>query len=216
MKDKYIGTIINGYLIVSKEDYTSKDGKKVYKAVCTKCGFEYTARIMSIKRATKNCNHIKIDSELKEYEKTHNVSRRLKTILYEMKARCYNTNDKAYRFYGDKGIRICDDWKNSQVKFFDWALNNGYEETLTIDRIDSSSDYSPDNCRWITAEENCRWKSTTNYITVNGICHSGRQWSEILGHGPNYVNTYIRNHGMNETLEMLKKLLKNFLKNLKK
>lgn len=143
MKDKYIGTIINGYLIVSKEDYTSKDGKKVYKAICTKCGFEYTARIMSIKRATKNCNHIKIDSELKEYEKTHNVSRRLKTILYEMKARCYNTNDKAYRFYGDKGIRICDDWKNSQVKFFDWALNNGYEETLTIDRIDSSNDYSP-------------------------------------------------------------------------
>ena len=45
-------------------------------------------------------------------------------------------------------------------------------------------------------------------VSVNGICHSGRQWSEILGHGPNYVNTYIRNNGMNETLEMLKRYLK--------
>lgn len=198
------------FLIVSNEHYQSKSGGTVYKAVCTKCGFEYKARIQSIKGAnlTKNCNHLKFDYELAEYEKNYDVPNSLKYIFKNMKTRCNNENNKSYRFYGAKEICICDDWANHPAHFYDWALNNGYIEGLTIDRIDSSKDYMPDNCRWITLEENSRWKSTTNQITINGICHSGRQWSTIIGKGVNFVNTHIRKYGLVDTIELIKKELK--------
>lgn len=81
---------------------------------------------------------------------------RLYTIFSGMKQRCYNQNCDAYRFYGAKGIVICDEWmgEHGLSLFMEWALSNGYEENLTIDRINARGPYSPDNCRWITQSEN--------------------------------------------------------------
>lgn len=83
---------------------------------------------------------------------------RLYAIFSGMKQRCYNPNCDAYRFYGAKGIAICDEWmaEHGLTSFMEWALNNGYEEHLTIDRIDAKGPYSPDNCRWITQSENSK------------------------------------------------------------
>lgn len=80
---------------------------------------------------------------------------RLKSIYYAMKQRCYNSNCCNYRYYGKKGITICDEWNNSK-NFINWALQNGYKNNLTIDRINSNSNYEPDNCRWITRSENSK------------------------------------------------------------
>lgn len=71
-----------------------------------------------------------------------------------MKQRCYNKNRRQYKWYGAKGIRVCDEWLNSYANFEEWALSHGYVEGLSIDRIDSEKDYMPDNCRWITMNEN--------------------------------------------------------------
>lgn len=81
---------------------------------------------------------------------------RLYTIFSGMKQRCYNQNCDGYRFYGGKGITICGEWmgEHGLSLFIEWALNNGYEENLTIDRINAEGPYSPDNCRWITQSEN--------------------------------------------------------------
>jgi len=81
---------------------------------------------------------------------------RLNRIWKAIKTRCYNKNSKDYKWYGSKGITVCQEWKHSYTVFKEWAINNGYSDELTIDRIDSSLGYSPDNCRWIPHSENVK------------------------------------------------------------
>jgi hypothetical protein len=82
-----------------------------------------------------------------------------------MKARCRNPNHPKFKRYGGRGIKIYEPWLDIE-NFADWALNNGWEEGLSIDRIDNDGDYCPENCRWISMSENSRKKSTTK-LTFN-------------------------------------------------
>ena len=68
-----------------------------------------------------------------------------------VKNRCYNSKNTSYKYYGDKGVKVCEDWLKFE-NFRDWALNNGYSPELTIDRLDSKGDYEPNNCQWATYE----------------------------------------------------------------
>ena len=79
--------------------------------------------------------------------------RRLASIYQGMKQRCYNTKCSRYKYYGSRGIGICDEWLNSPQAFYDWAMANGYQENLTIDRINNDGNYEPQNCRWVSMKE---------------------------------------------------------------
>jgi len=72
-----------------------------------------------------------------------------------MKQRCYNPNNKRYGNYGGRSIIVCDSWKNFSC-FKVWALNHGWEDGLTIDRIDNDGNYEPNNCQFISLSENSR------------------------------------------------------------
>lgn len=94
------------------------------------------------------------------------------TRLYEcwcnMKARCYKPSLKCYTLYGGKGIKVCDDWLHNYPNFKEWALNNGYSDELTLDRIDTTKDYSPNNCRWATRQQQTDNRVCTKRYDVDG------------------------------------------------
>ena len=95
-----------------------------------------------------------------------------KTRLYNtwknMKSRCYWKGHEFYRIYGGRGITVCDEWKNSFETFRNWALEHGYSDKLTIDRIDVNGNYEPSNCRWITQKEQCHNKNTNRVVEYHG------------------------------------------------
>lgn len=80
--------------------------------------------------------------------------KRLYSIWMNMKRRCNDSWHHAYKYYGGKGVSIYPGWQDDFVAFRRWALNNGYSESLVVDRIDSNGNYEPNNCQWITKSEN--------------------------------------------------------------
>ena len=114
----------------------------------------------------------------KEAQKTHGMTHtRLHRIWSSMKARCENSNRKDYKRYGERGIKVCEEWHDF-LTFYKWAVSNGYSETLTLDRIDVSGNYEPSNCRWATAKEQGNNRTNNHLITYNGETKTISQWAE--------------------------------------
>lgn len=107
------------------------------------------------------------------------------TKLYKswqrMKVRCYNKNYSHYKDYGGRGIVVCDEWLHDVVSFYNWAIDNGYQEGLTLDRIDVNGNYEPGNCRWITNDEQQNNRRNNIKITYNGKTQTITQWANELG-----------------------------------
>ena len=123
--------------------------------------------------------------------KTHcKRNTRLYRIYAHMKERCSNENNKNYERYGGRGITVCDEWLQNFQAFYDWAMANGYKDSLTIDRIDNDKGYSPENCRWVTMKEQSNNKSCNIIITFNGKTQTLKQWADELG--MNYTRLYQR------------------------
>jgi len=200
MEDKYIGKQFGCYKIVDIFITKDNDGHKLYLGKCIECGHIRIARISDFKN--KYIRHSEHKLKIKFWD-----SVRVCHIFYDMIDRCYNKNNKSYNIYGKKGIKVCSEWLINPKYFNDWSLKHGYNDNLTIDRIDPNKNYCPENCRWITKEENSKWKSTTNYIEVNGILDSGRGWAKRLGFGQNYINKYLNNNGIEQTTSFIKSYL---------
>lgn len=98
-----------------------------------------------------------------------------------MRARCYDKNNERYPRYGGRGISVCDEWRTSYISFKQWALNNGYIDGLTIERIDLDGNYEPENCCWKTIKEQSNNRSTNINITYNDETKNLMQWSEQTG-----------------------------------
>lgn len=190
------------YDIIYEHKDRYPDGHRKYHVRCKYCGWETDMAMSDVKRA-KRCHHANIMG----FPTRGWQNSRISSIYHKMLSRCYDPKDKSYRFYGDKGIDVCQQWIEDSASFEQWAIDNGYDDDLTIDRIDSQYGYDPQNCRWVTRENNSRYKSSTNYITVNGETKSGREWSKCLDVGVNRINRIMRNHGEEAVVSYIKKRL---------
>lgn len=164
----------------------SKHGEIVWECKCD-CG--NTVRIASydLRRGhTKSCGCLKA-----EIVRTVNIKHGLsytaiRSTYVNMKNRCYNPNYHLFHRYGGRGITVCDEWLGSDglVNFYDWAVSNGYDSSLSIDRIDNDKGYSPDNCRWTTPEIQSNNRSSNRLITFEGITKSLSDWARDLNIKP--------------------------------
>lgn len=175
------GKRFNRLFVIS---YHGKDnhGKTNWNCICD-CGKKCVVdgyRLRSGK--TKSCGCLSAELATERATKHGMSASRIYFIHNSMNERCYNENSNEYHNYGGRGITVCDEWKgrNGFPNFLKWAMDNGYAENLTIDRINNDGNYCPDNCRWITQKEQCNNTRKNFYIEYKGKTHTLSEWSEIL------------------------------------
>lgn len=183
--EDYIGSKYGKLTIVS---YDTKKGSNHYVNCKCDCGNTKSISLYSVKSGrTKSCGCIrkelfKKNKKDKKDLTTHGqTGTRLYSIHRSMKNRCYRKNNNSYHSYGGKGIKICDEWLDDFMNFYNWAYDNGYDDTLTIDRTDNNGNYEPNNCRWVTKAEQHNNTSRNINITYNGETKTLKQWSESVG-----------------------------------
>ena len=153
----------------------------MWDCICD-CGNRTTVSGLHLKDGhTKSCGCLAAES-LRTRSITHGKS---KTALYHvfltMHSRCDNPNTKSYHRYGGRGIKVCDEWRRASgfQAFYDWAMRNGYQEGLTIDRIDTDGDYEPSNCRWVTHKVQNNNRKNNRLIEYDGNTYTLSELSEI-------------------------------------
>lgn len=208
-----------GRLVAIEPAGVSKKGRMMWKCICD-CGNTVIANGQYLRRGdTKSCGCRRYDtSHLEPYRhKPHRkynaeyipcyngyVKPVLYTVWVSMKDRCYNPQNKFYKIYGGKGIRVCEEWFEDFQAFNDWAVTSGYKRGLSIDRIDNSGDYCPENCRWATPIEQANNKSNSHKITYNGETHTIAEWSRISGLNYSLIKSRIhRGWSVDEIFETL-------------
>ena len=125
-----------------------------------------------------------------------------------MKSRCNNPNRPKYPRYGGRGIKVCDEWNNDFMSFYTWAIDNGYSDDLQIDRIDNDGNYCPDNCRWVTLQENTLNRRTSVFLTVKGVTQNASIWAEKLNISPFTIYWWCREKGTDYAEKRLEEKLK--------
>lgn len=192
----HVGDIVNGWEIVSRSEGVGVTAK------CPFCGYEFYAskigHLLKRKPPSLPCHHTVSDRPVKE---------RLRSIFSGMKDRCYNPKNNSYKYYGGKGIEICSEWLVDKESFFSWALSHGYEVGLTIDRIDPNKNYCPENCRWLSMQENSKRAGDPAFYTVGDICDTGSGWSARLGIGINHITSFAKDHSKQEVESYISALL---------
>ncbi len=164
-------------IVISVDSKTSKHHGTYWICRCD-CGTEKSVSSTALKQGyTKSCGCLRRES----LQNSRHKNLRLYQVWQDMKQRCSNPNNKYYHRYGGRGIKVCPEWANEYESFYLWAISHKYKKGLQIDRIDNDGDYEPDNCRWVTPQENTNNRSISRKITFDGETHSINEWAKITG-----------------------------------
>lgn len=168
-----------GMLTVVSRAANNKYGKAMWNCVC-ECGRKPKKPISTDRLKSGNSKSCGCYRFGNKFSVTHGEK---KTRLWRewsgMKNRC-SKNFKFHKNYYDRGISVCEEWK-SYIAFRNWALSNGYDDGLTLDRINNDKGYSPDNCRWATMKQQSNNRRTNKYITANSETRTMKEWAEYSG-----------------------------------
>lgn len=184
LNEKYVGKKCGHLTII--EVWRDKEKKETMCRCMCDCGnthISYVSQVTSGKIASCGCQ---------KGNKKHNAhGSRLYRIWQAMKSRCLNPNTANYKYYGGKGINVCDEWMEF-APFAEWAKEHGYSDNLTIDRKDIDKGYCPDNCEWVTMKhQNNHHKSNIYQIELAGEKHSLRDFVDLIGESYSKIQTQL-------------------------
>ena len=194
-KDEIIGKKFNKLTVLS---YDSTVGyEHFYLCECECTNKRVVERRMLLNNKTKSCGCMnkeifKESNEKKRKYKNAKDGDRILTTWRGMKSRCYNVNNKSYIDYGARGITMCNEWLESFDEFYEWAMNNGYTDELTIERIDYNGNYEPNNCKWVTKKAQNRNTRKSIIVCYNGEDIQLTDLLERLGISERYHLVYKR------------------------
>lgn len=180
-----------GRLVVLSLTYT-KNGRTFWNCKCS-CGNEKIILGKDLQNGhIRSCGCLRVETS-KSRMTTHGATdSRLYNIWTSMKARCETSKKQKFiKDYQNRGIKICAEWHDFSV-FQKWALENGYKENLSIDRIDNNGNYCPENCRWADNFTQANNKRNNHWLTYNNKTQTIAQWSKELGMKYNALNERLR------------------------
>ncbi len=174
-------------IIRELEPTFTQSGRRRYKYLCKcECGNETIAEGGNLRKGLKkSCGCLEKENQLKP---THGkTNTRLFSIWVGMRRRCYDTRRNNYQNYGGRGIRVCNEWlgESGFQAFYDWAMANGYDDTLTIDRIDDDGNYEPCNCRWVDMQTQQNNRRNNHIVTAYGESMTVTQMARKYKLNPN-------------------------------
>lgn len=169
-----------GRLTIIKKVGISKNKFALWLCKCT-CGNEIIVTSNNLRTGnSKSCGCFATELRRKKLLKHGFKHTRIYNIWRAMKQRCCNKNSSNYKNYGKRGIRICQEWLDDFINFYNWALEHGYSDNLSIDRIDTNGNYEPSNCRWITLKEQNNNRRSNNNITIGKKTQNLELWCKEL------------------------------------
>ena len=177
INDVKVGDVFGNWTVLEILPKT-RNYHRMFKCQC-KCGtIKEIDGFNVIKGKTISCGCLR--KEMSKQRMT--IHGKTNTPLYHIwcgiRERCYNPNCHAYKDYGGRGITMCQEWYNDFMTFYTWAISNGYDQTLSIDRIDVNGNYEPCNCRWADRKTQANNKRNNILITYNGKTQNLKQWCE--------------------------------------
>lgn len=171
-----------GLLTILKEAPSKNKYERNILCICD-CGNNKVIGFKWFKKSKGilNCGCIPVRIPSRKNENSQFLKHRLYTIWIGIKKRCFNKKSRAYKWYGAKGVSMCESWESRFLNFYNWANENGYKDHLTIERLDTTKDYSPPNCTWIEWSKQNDNKSNSRIITVDGQTMNTAQASRKFG-----------------------------------
>lgn len=157
---------------------TNKNGRALWLCQCDCGNKKVVLGNTMISKLVISCGCYNREQAKKRKTKHSMSNIKLYKVWNGIKTRCYNKKFTYYNNYGGRGITMCDEWKNDFAKFYSWAINNGYTEGLTIDRINNDGNYEPSNCRWATRREQNNNMRKTIIIKYNGKEQTISKWAK--------------------------------------
>lgn len=180
--------------VLSFDHKDEKSKKRFWKCKCD-CGnivVVYQNHLKSGHTKSCGCYHSQNNINTKHgFCRRKGGKQRLYKIWVGMKNRCFNKNNQAYKNYGERGITVCNEWLDF-IMFKDWALQNGYEDNLSIDRIDVNGNYCPENCRWVNEIVQANNRRNSALLTLNGETYTKTEWERKMNLPRGIINSRLK------------------------
>jgi hypothetical protein len=185
-----------GRLIVQSFEGRNKQYDSLWRVICD-CGNKFIVRGGVLKNGhTKSCGCLQRERTGEShivhglyFDPITGKRSKLYRVWMGMKERCSNNKNEMFKYYGGSGIIVCEEWANDYSSFYRWAMEGGYKEGLTIERINGCSNYEPSNCMWIPQSLQSRNRRNNKILTLNGVTKKVVDWA-IIVNIPGYLINY--------------------------